>query len=125
LAVRDARRRRSLAPLIASACDRYHPTVESFLAHVEEQRRLGGWRPVPAFIERVLPVDGGFELDAHGVFEHVLLATGHPGLAVPEELRGDVRVVHAYEAHEYAESVCVVGAGLAAATEWRNALAAG
>jgi len=33
--------------------------------------------------------------------------------------------VHAYEPHEYADSVCVVGAGLAAATEWRNALAAG
>jgi hypothetical protein len=32
--------------------------------------------------------------------------------------------VHAYESHEYAETVCVVGAGLAAATEWRNALAA-
>src|SRR5207249_8176377 len=70
-------------------------------------------------------VDGGFELDSHGVFEHVLLATGHPGPAVPEELRGDARAVHAYEPHEYGESVCVLGAGLAAATEWRNALAAG
>jgi hypothetical protein len=33
--------------------------------------------------------------------------------------------VHSYAPHEYAESVCVVGAGLAAATEWRNAIAAG
>jgi hypothetical protein len=33
--------------------------------------------------------------------------------------------VHAYEPHDYAETVCVVGAGHAAATEWRNALAAG
>src|SRR3954454_7215628 len=37
LAVRDARARRSVAPLIASACDRYHPTVETFLAHVDDE----------------------------------------------------------------------------------------
>jgi hypothetical protein len=125
LAVRDARRRRSVAPLVASALDRYHPTVESFLEHVEEQRDASGWRPVRARIERVRAVEGGFELDSHGTFEHVLLATGHPGTAVPEELCDDRRAVHSYEPHEYAESVCVVGAGLAAATEWRNALAAG
>jgi hypothetical protein len=33
--------------------------------------------------------------------------------------------VHSYEPHEYASTVTVVGAGLAAATEWLNALAAG
>jgi cation diffusion facilitator CzcD-associated flavoprotein CzcO len=125
LAVRDARRRHSITPLVASVFDRYHATVESFLEHVEEQRAASGWQPVSARIERVRAVDGGFELDSHGVFEHVLLATGHPGPAVPDELRGDARAVHAYEPHEYAASVCVLGAGLAAATEWRNALAAG
>ena len=125
LAVRDARRRRSLTPLVASVFDRYHATVESFLEHVEEQRAASGWQPLCARIERIRAVDGGFELDKHGVFEHVLLATGHPGPAVPAELRDDARAVHAYEPHEYAESVCVLGAGLAAATEWRNALAAG
>ena len=125
LAVRDALRRRSLTPLVASVFDRYHATVESFLEHVEEQRAASGWQPVCARIERVRAVDGGFELDTHGVFEHVLLATGHPGPAVPAELRDDARAVHAYEPHEYAASVCVLGAGLAAATEWRNALAAG
>ena len=125
LAVRDAHRRRSLTPLVASVFDRYHATVESFLEHVEEQRAASGWQPVCARIERIRAVDGGFELDKHGVFEHVLLATGHPGPAVPAELRDDARAVHAYEPHEYAESVCVLGAGLAAATEWRNALAAG
>jgi cation diffusion facilitator CzcD-associated flavoprotein CzcO len=125
LAVRDARRRRSITPLVASVFDRYHATVESFLEHVEEQRAASGWQPVSARIERVRAVDGGFELDAHGAFEHVLLATGHPGPAVPDELRGDARAVHAYEPHEYADSVCVLGAGLAAATEWRNALATG
>jgi cation diffusion facilitator CzcD-associated flavoprotein CzcO len=127
LAVQEALRRRSIRPLVASVCDRYHPTVDVFLAHVERLRRASGWsgRVRPARIGRVRAVDGGFELDGHGAFQHVLLATGHPGLAYPDELRGDERAVHAYEPHDYAASVCVVGAGLAAATEWLNALAAG
>lgn len=125
LAVRDAFAQRSAAPLVASVLDRYHATVETFLAHVDAQRVASGWSPVPARIERIAAVDGGFELDGRGVFRHVLVATGHPGLYVPEQLRDDARVVHAYEPHDYADSVCVVGAGLAAATEWRNALAAG
>ncbi len=127
LAVREARARRSLVPLARSVCDRYHPTVPDFLDHVEGLRVRSGWseRVVPARVERIVPVEGGFELDAHGVFAHVLVATGHPGLAVPDELRGDPRAVHSYEPHEYADSVCVVGAGLAAATEWLNALDAG
>jgi cation diffusion facilitator CzcD-associated flavoprotein CzcO len=132
LAVRDAWTRGSVRPLVASACDRYHPTVATFLDHVEEQRRASGWAPTRARVECIRPVEGGFELTwpeaprrRHGTFAHVLVATGHPGLHVPEELRDDPRVVHAYEPHDYAESVCVVGAGLAAATEWRNARAAG
>jgi cation diffusion facilitator CzcD-associated flavoprotein CzcO len=127
LAVREARRRRSVKPLLASVCDRYHPTVDEFLAHVDELRVSTGWteRVVPAHVDRVGAADGGFAVDADGVFEHVLLATGHPGLAVPDELGGDPRAVHAYETHEYAPEVCIVGAGLAAATEWLNALAAG
>ena len=44
---------------------------------------------------------------------------------MPDELAGDPRVVHAYEPHGYAGRVTVVGAGMAAATEWLNALAAG
>ena len=78
-----------------------------------------------ARVDRIAAVDGGFEVGRHGVFRHVLVATGHPGLAVPDELAGDPRVVHAYEPHEYASRVAVVGAGMAAATEWLNALAAG
>jgi cation diffusion facilitator CzcD-associated flavoprotein CzcO len=127
LAVRDAWRRGSLAPLLSSVANRYHPSVEAFLAHVDELRARTGWdvslRRVR--VDRVRAVAGGFELDGHGVFRHVLLAPGHPGLAVPEELAGDPRAVHAYEAHEYAPTVTVVGAGLAAATEWLNALEAG
>ena len=127
LAVRETRRTRSLSPLVRSVCDRYHPTVDDFLQHVEELRVRSGWsaRVRPARIARVRAVDGGFELDEHGVLQHVLLATGHSGHAIPEELRGDSRVVHAYEPHDYADSVCVVGAGMAAATEWLNALSAG
>jgi hypothetical protein len=127
LALRAATRRRSVRPLVDTLRDRYHPTVDEFLAHVEELRARSGWqRSVRvAEIERVRAVDGGFELDGHGLFRHVLLAPGHPGLNVPDELRNDPRAVHAYEPHEYESSVTVVGAGLAAATEWLNALAAG
>jgi cation diffusion facilitator CzcD-associated flavoprotein CzcO len=127
LAVREARRRRSVTPLVRSICDRYHPTVGEFLDHVEELRVRSGWstRVRTTRVERLRAVAGGFELDGHGVFQHVLLATGHPGNAVPEELRDDRRVVHAYEPHDYAASVCIVGAGLAAATEWVNALRSG
>ena len=127
LAVRDALRRRSVAPLAATLCDRYHPSVETFLAHVEEVRARSGWDEsyVDARVERVRAVEGGFELDGRGVFQHVLLVPGHPGLAIPPELAGDTRVAHAYEPHGYAEEVAVVGAGMAAATEWVNALAAG
>jgi hypothetical protein len=58
-------------------------------------------------------------VDGEGPFAHVLLALGHPGLAkVPG-------AVHAYEPHEYGSGVAVIGAGMAAATEWLNALAAG
>jgi hypothetical protein len=127
LAVREARRRRSVAPLLRSVCDRYHPTVDEFLEHVEEVREASGWSECvrPARIERVRAVEDGFELDDHGVFRHVMVATGHPGNAMPEELREDPRAVHAYEPHDYAAGVCVVGAGLAAATEWVNALGTG
>jgi hypothetical protein len=112
--------------LLGSVLDRYHPTVDEFLSHVERLRERSGWDGslVPRRVERVRAADDGFELDGES-FRHVLLATGHPGLNFPEELRDDPRVVHSYEPHEYASAVTVVGAGLAAATEWLNALAAG
>jgi len=127
LAAREAVRRRDLAPLILSVCDRYRPTVSDFLRHVDELRERSRWNEsfCRARIERVLAADGGFDLDGHGVFRHVLLAPGHPGLAVPAELAPDARVVHAYEPHEYASRVAIVGAGMAAATEWLNALESG
>jgi cation diffusion facilitator CzcD-associated flavoprotein CzcO len=126
LALRSAWRRRSAAPVLQTVADRYHPTVDEFLEHVEERRERSRWDESVSLrrVERVRAVDGGFEIDGH-VFRHVLLAPGHPGLNVPEELRGDPRAVHSYQPHQYASTVTVVGAGLAAATEWLNALAAG
>jgi cation diffusion facilitator CzcD-associated flavoprotein CzcO len=127
LAIRTINRRSSLGPLVQTALDRYHPNVQEFLDHVSALRARCGWdeslRAVR--VERVRAVDDGFEIDGHGRFAHVLLAPGHPGLARPVELAADPRAVHAYEPHGYASSVAVVGAGLAAATEWLNALAAG
>ncbi len=131
LAVRAAVRRRNPWPLVQTVCDRYHPTVSEFLDHVEAQRRRSGWddRVVARRIERIRAADGGFDLlggaEPPSAFRHVLVATGHPGLNVPAELADDPRAVHAYEPHDYAGDVAVVGAGMAAATEWRNALAAG
>jgi hypothetical protein len=148
LALSSVRRRRSVRPLIESVLDRYHPTVEEFLDHVEQLRERSRWDESLVFrrVERVRAVDDGFDLEwleapaaeppapgrtpdrlrrSRSRFRHVLLAPGHPGLNVPEELGGDPRVVHSYEPHDYGSSVTVVGAGLAAATEWLNALAAG
>jgi cation diffusion facilitator CzcD-associated flavoprotein CzcO len=126
LAVRAARRQ-GVVPLALSICNRYHPTVDEFLDHVDDVRARCAWdqRVRLDRIGRVLGVAGGFRLDTHGVFRHVLLATGHPGLAVPPELAGDRRTVHAYEPHDYAAEVAIVGSGMAAATEWLNALSAG
>jgi cation diffusion facilitator CzcD-associated flavoprotein CzcO len=126
LAFRSVRARRSPRPLLESVLDRYHPTVGEFLAHVERLREASGWDEsvILRRIRHVRAVDGAFELDGQR-FAHVLIAPGHPGLNVPDELRDDPRAVHAYEPHDYAATVTVVGAGLAAATEWLNALAAG
>jgi cation diffusion facilitator CzcD-associated flavoprotein CzcO len=127
LAVREATRRRDPVPLVRSFFDRYRPTVDEFLRHVAELRESTRWDDSVTLdrIDRMTAVDGGFAVGRHGDFQHVLVATGHPGLAVPAELAGDPRLVHAYEPHEYASRVTVVGAGMAAATEWLNALAAG
>jgi cation diffusion facilitator CzcD-associated flavoprotein CzcO len=127
LAVRTARRSASLRPLLDSVRDRYRPTVGEFLDHVGEARERSGWDESFRLrrVERIEAIDGGFSLDGEGIFGHVMLAPGHAGLAYPPGLEADPRVVHAYQPHAYADEVVVVGAGMAAATEWLNALAAG
>ena len=127
LAVRAASRRANPWPLVQSLCGGYHPTVPEFLEHVQDVRERTGWDAalVEGRVARVRAVDGGFDVDGRGLFRHVLLACGHPGLSMPPELADDPRAVHAYEPHEYGDDVVVVGAGMAAATEWLNALAAG
>jgi cation diffusion facilitator CzcD-associated flavoprotein CzcO len=123
LAVREAARRFTVAPLVATLANRYHPRVDDFLQHAESVRAQSGWEQSFRHerIERIAPVDAGFAVDG-ATFHHVLVATGHPGLARPTEYPD---AVHAYEPHDYASKVAVVGAGMAAATEWLNALAAG
>ena len=132
LAPREAFRRGELMPLMQTAINAYRPSVGEFLRHVEELRARSGWDDsvTAERVLRVRPVVGGFELetgagDATETFRHVLLALGHPALAFPAELERDRRAVHAYEPHPYARRIAVVGAGMAAATEWVNALAAG
>jgi cation diffusion facilitator CzcD-associated flavoprotein CzcO len=127
LAVREGVRRFDVGLPLLSLFDRYRPTVDVFLAHVERVRAQSGWDEShrAGRVERIRVTERGFELDGHGTADHVLVATGHPGLSLPAELAGDPRVVHAYEPHDYAPRVAVVGAGMAAATEWLNALAAG
>jgi hypothetical protein len=124
LAVREAARRGSPVPLMRSVVNRYHPTVADFLDHASALRERSGWdRSFRAQrVERLRAVDGGLTVDGEGPFPHVLIATGHPGLARPDAYP---TAVHAYEPHEYARTVAVVGAGMAAATEWLNALSAG
>src|SRR5439155_259533 len=114
----------SLRPLVASFANRYHPTVEEFIGHAQWVRERSGWDRsfVERRVQRIRAVDGGFELDGDAVAPHVLVATGHPGLLRPPEYHS---AVHAYEPHEYASRVAIVGAGMAAATEWLNALSAG
>ncbi|HZR96347.1 MAG TPA: FAD-dependent oxidoreductase [Gaiellaceae bacterium] len=126
LAVRESLRRLSPAPVLRSLASSYNPTVDDFLAHVSELRERSDWDS-SVRRERVEAIDAedGFFRVRDVEAPYVLVATGHPGLNVPDELGGDERVVHSYEPHEYASTVTVVGAGLAAATEWANALAAG
>ena len=127
LAPREALRTRSAAPLVETVCNRYWPSVPEFLRHVEELRGRCGWDGSFSRhrVVQLSAADGGFAVDDRGRFRHVLIATGHPCLGVPSELADDPRTVHAYEPHDYADRVAVVGAGMAAATEWLNALETG
>ena len=68
---------------------------------------------------------GGFSVGGVGRSARARRDRATRGCTSRRSSRGDPRVVHAYEPHDYARDVTVIGAGLAAATEWVNALAAG
>jgi cation diffusion facilitator CzcD-associated flavoprotein CzcO len=125
LAAREAARALDPWPLLLSVTNRYKPRVDVFLDAVERAREASGWGEAFRLkrVDSVTICPHGLRLDMDGPYRHVLLAMGHPGLAWPGP--SDTRHVHAYEPHEYASKVAVVGAGMAAATEWRNASAAG
>ena len=124
LAAREAWRRRDPRPLAQSVLDRYRPCVTEFLEDVERVRETTGWAAARAAGRRDPAGRRRLPARGHGT-AHVLVATGHPGLARAGRAGGRSARVHAYEPHEYADKVAVVGAGMAAATEWLNALAAG
>ncbi len=65
LAAREAVRRRDLLLPLLSLLDRYRPTVDEFLAHVDRVRERSGWDGSlhQVRIARIAAVDGGFELD--------------------------------------------------------------
>jgi cation diffusion facilitator CzcD-associated flavoprotein CzcO len=74
LAVRAALRDKSPLPLVESWLDRYRPTVEEFLEHVEEVRAESGWDESfrRSRVKRIRAADGGFDLDGFGRYRHVL-----------------------------------------------------
>ena len=78
------------------ATNRYHPASSDFVSHTRPQvrrARAAGTRSfVQRRVERIRAVDGGFELDGEGPFAHVLVATGHPGLARPSDSERRARV---------------------------------
>ena len=128
LAVRAALRRRDSRPLVATRREPLPPDGRRVprarrratraerlgheLPHAARRARRGGRRRLRARRRRA-------------VRARPRRARPSRASRVPERARGDPRVVHAYEPHEYAAQVAVVGAGMAAATEWLNALAAG
>jgi hypothetical protein len=140
----DAWSRRSPAPLARSIRRRYNPGLVDILTEASVVgRRLGwdqarvpqrvgwlrrGWEPTPHFA--LHGEDGTCIARAR----HVMLALGRGPLAFPPLLaraRADPElgggIVHAYEHKRYERDrrYLVVGAGIAAANECANALAAG
>ena len=113
---------------ILSVCDRYRPSVAAFL---RARRRAAGAQP----LGRELPPGADRARAERPTVASISTATASsatscsrrdtPGSPCRPSSQATARVVHAYEPHEYASRVAIVGAGMAAATEWLNALAAG
>jgi len=134
-------RRGAVWPWLAALFDAYHPALSDVLAQGDRLRQQTALEEslVLARVGRLERREGHFVLwdeAGHwlGEHRHVLLALGHPGLAWPAAVlavRDDpalgARIHHAYQPKAYraGETVAVIGAGLGAAHEWLNALAAG
>jgi len=103
-------------PLVASVFDRYHATSE-LSEHVEEQRAASGGS-VSASIAQSR---GRRRLRARLASPRYLLRPGIP--AAPRIAASATPRVLRVLRNEYADSVWCSALGLAAATEWRNALA--
>ena len=128
----EAVRRGELMPLVQTACNRYRPSVDEFLRHVEELRatkRLGRER------RRAIGSSGSARSTAASRSSSATAvrpgrpdtSCSHwaiPGLASRRARRRRARRPRV-RAARYARRVAIVGAGMAAATEWLNALAAG
>lgn len=134
-------RRGAIWPWLGALFDAYHPALSDVLAQGDRlcQQTALEESLVLARVERLERREGHFVLWDEagrllGEHRHVLLALGHPGLAWPaaaltaqEDPAIGQRIHHAYQPKAYraGETVAVVGAGLGAAHEWLNALAAG
>ena len=129
LAVSSVRRRRSLRPLLESRARPLPPDrgrVPRPRRAAARAERLGREpRPAPRRAGRG-PSTAASSSTATARSAHVLLAPGHPGLerARRAARRPACRPLPTSRTTTRA-TVTVVGAGLAAATEWLNALAAG
>ncbi len=121
LAVRETLRDGTLRPLLQTATNRYHPLVEDFVRHTDRVVSESGWERsfLQRRIERIRAVDGGFELDGE------VTVRARAGRDRPPRAGTGPQRRPCIEPHEYASRVAIVGAGMAAATEWLNALAAG
>ena len=122
-------RRGSLAPLVRERLRPLPPDrrgVPRARRRAARAHRLGRRASAPRASSASRAVDGGFELDgARHVPPRAARARPSGPRTSRTSSRATARAVHAYEPHEYADEVAVVGAGMAAATEWLNALAAG
>ena len=141
-ALMDALHRGSPAPLIRSVVNRYHPTLAGVVGHgralarhydLERHVRTARitrvtreTKPEPHFALR--DADGSVRCLA----SHVLLALGHGGYRWPaacqdQTLRSELDglVYHAYQSKPCSSSAVVIGAGMAAISEWINVLQRG
>ena len=128
LAAREAARRRDLAPVILSICDRYRPTVADFLRHVDELRIEAHWdklRVPPRSRASPQPTAGSTTSTGTAPSGMCSSHPDIPGLRFPMSSPPTHASSTPTSPTSTQPSVAVVGAGMAAATEWLNALAAG